>query len=80
MEQRTTRVNPSEETIKIGPLGIRFLLTGEDSNSNMNSTDPKLTPNPRPDPAESAGPTGWLNALNSFLERAFLKADVDTGC
>ena len=45
-----------------------------------NSTDPKQTPNPRPDPAESAGPTGWLNALNSFLERAFLKADVDTGC
>ena len=35
MEQRTTRVNPSEETIKIGPLGIRFLLTGEDSNRNM---------------------------------------------
>ena len=30
--------------------------------------------------AESAGPTGWLDALNSFLERAFLKADVDTGC
>ena len=35
MQQRTTRVNPSEETIKIGPLGIRFLLTGDDSNSNM---------------------------------------------
>ena len=32
---RTTKVNPSEETIKIGPLEIRFLLTGEDSNSNM---------------------------------------------
>jgi hypothetical protein len=32
MQQRTTRVNPSEETIKIGPLGIRFLLTGDDSN------------------------------------------------
>src|SRR5437762_11415083 len=31
MQQHTTRVNPSEETIKIGPLGIRFLLTGEDS-------------------------------------------------
>jgi quercetin dioxygenase-like cupin family protein len=30
-----TRVNPSEETIKIGPLGIRFLLTGDDSNGNM---------------------------------------------
>jgi hypothetical protein len=45
-----------------------------------NSTDPKQTPNPHPGPAESAGPTGWLDALNSFLERAFLKADVDTGC
>ncbi len=31
MQQRTTRVNPSEETIKVGPLGIRFLLTGDDS-------------------------------------------------
>jgi len=29
-----TRVNPSEETIRIGPLGIRFLLTGDDSNGN----------------------------------------------
>jgi len=47
---------------------------------DSNSTDPKQTPNPRPDPAESAGHTGWLDALNSFLERAFLKADVDTGC
>jgi hypothetical protein len=47
---------------------------------DSNSTDPKQTPNQRPDPAESAGPTGWLDTLNSFLERAFLKADVDTGC
>ena len=48
---------------------------------DCNSTDPKQTPNPRPDPpAESDGPTGFLYALNSFLERAFLKADVDTGC
>ena len=47
---------------------------------DSNSTDPKQTPNPRPDPTESAGPTGWLHALNSCLERAFLKADVDTGC
>jgi quercetin dioxygenase-like cupin family protein len=31
MQKRTIRVNPSEETIKIGPLGIRFLLTGDDS-------------------------------------------------
>jgi quercetin dioxygenase-like cupin family protein len=35
MAERTVKVNPSEETIKIGPLGIRFLLTGEDSNSSM---------------------------------------------
>src|SRR5512141_1509465 len=35
MPQRTIRVNPSEETIKIGPLEIRFLLTGEDSNGNL---------------------------------------------
>lgn len=45
-----------------------------------NSTDPKQTPNARPDPAESDGAAGWLDALNAFLERAFLKADVDTGC
>ncbi len=32
MQQPITRVNPSEETIEIGPLGIRFLLTGDDSN------------------------------------------------
>ena len=35
MQQRTTRVNPSEETIKIGPLGIRFLLTGDDSKGSV---------------------------------------------
>jgi quercetin dioxygenase-like cupin family protein len=35
MPQRTTRVNPSEETIKIGPIGIRFLLTGEDSKGSV---------------------------------------------
>ena len=35
MQQRTNRVNPSEETIRIGPLGIRFLLTGEDSNGSV---------------------------------------------
>ena len=47
---------------------------------DSNSTDLEQTPNPRPDPADSAGPTGWLAALNSFPERALLKADVDTGC
>ncbi len=31
MQRLLTRVNPSEETIQIGPIGIRFLLTGGDS-------------------------------------------------
>jgi quercetin dioxygenase-like cupin family protein len=34
MPQRMTRVNPSAETITIGPLGIRFLVTGDDSNGS----------------------------------------------
>lgn len=34
MAKRTT-VNPSEETIRIGPLGIRFLLTGQDTNGSV---------------------------------------------
>lgn len=33
--QQTTRVNPSVETINIGPLGIRFLLTGDDSGGSV---------------------------------------------
>ena len=28
-------VNPSEETIRIGPLGIRFLLTGDDTSGSV---------------------------------------------
>ena len=35
MQQRTTRVNASEETIRTGPLEIRFLLTGDDSNGSV---------------------------------------------
>lgn len=35
MQQPTTRVNPSEETIKIGRIGIRFLLTGDDSGGSV---------------------------------------------
>ena len=44
------------------------------------NTELKQTATPRPDPAESAGPSGWLHALNSFLERAFTEADRATGC
>lgn len=35
MLQDTVRVNPSEENIQVGPLGIRFLLTGDDSNGGL---------------------------------------------
>ena len=35
MQQPPTRVNASEESIKIGPLGIRFLLTGDDSGGSV---------------------------------------------
>ena len=35
MQQGATRVNASEETINIGPLGIRFLLTGDDSSGSV---------------------------------------------
>ena len=31
----TTTVNPSEETITIGPVGVRFLLAGEDTNGSV---------------------------------------------
>jgi quercetin dioxygenase-like cupin family protein len=34
MEQSSARVNPSEETIRIGPLEIRFLLTSDDSDGS----------------------------------------------
>jgi len=30
-----TTVNPSEETIRVGPVGIRFLLTGNDTNGSV---------------------------------------------
>jgi quercetin dioxygenase-like cupin family protein len=35
MQQCRMKVNPSEETIKIGPLEIRFLLTGNDSSGSV---------------------------------------------
>ena len=32
---KPSTVNPSEEVIRIGPLGIRFLLTGADTNGSV---------------------------------------------
>ena len=34
MQPNERRVNPSEEVIEIGPLGIRFLLTSDDSSGS----------------------------------------------
>jgi quercetin dioxygenase-like cupin family protein len=35
MQEKAVNVSPSEESIRIGPLGIRFLLTGGDSNGSV---------------------------------------------
>ncbi len=32
---RNLQVNPSDETIRLGPLGVRFLITGEDANASV---------------------------------------------
>ena len=37
-----TKVNPSDETIPIGPLSIHFLLTGEDSNGSVSVFEVKV--------------------------------------
>jgi quercetin dioxygenase-like cupin family protein len=29
------RVNPSDETLRLGPLGVRFLITGEDAGGSV---------------------------------------------
>lgn len=29
------RANPSDETIRLGPLGVRFLITGDDANGSV---------------------------------------------
>jgi len=31
----TPRVNPSDETIRLGPLGVRFLITGDDASGSI---------------------------------------------
>jgi quercetin dioxygenase-like cupin family protein len=34
-KQRGLDINPSEETIRVGPLAVRFLITGDDSNGSV---------------------------------------------
>ncbi len=37
MEQQitTVRINPSDETIRLGPLAVRFLITGDDATGSV---------------------------------------------
>ena len=35
MPTDTPRVNPSAETIRLGPLGVRFLVTGDDATGSV---------------------------------------------
>ena len=37
MQQHTIglHINPSDETIRLGPLAVRFLITGENSNGSV---------------------------------------------
>ena len=44
------------------------------------NTESAQASNPGSDSVRQATPRGWLEAVNSFLEWAFLQADVDTGC
>ncbi|MGE5813361.1 MAG: cupin domain-containing protein [Acidobacteriota bacterium] len=34
-EMTGVRINPSDETIRLGPLGVRFLVTGEDATGSV---------------------------------------------
>ena len=90
VSRRNGNLNPPEANLKgqmgsfeeSGESGRQDPEGGESMNysDESNANDSKASPSLRPDPADNDGPTGWLYALNSFLERAFLKADVDTGC
>jgi hypothetical protein len=44
------------------------------------STDPEQASNQASDLTGHPTAPGWLDVLNSFLERAYHQADVETGC
>ena len=37
MNQQKLGVNPAEESIRLGPIEVRFLLTGDDSSGNVSA-------------------------------------------
>jgi quercetin dioxygenase-like cupin family protein len=62
MQQTKARTNPSEETISIGPLGIRFLLTAGDSNGNASIFEVRV-----PAGEKLAAPAHKNNAYEEIL-------------
>src|SRR5438093_10371593 len=61
MEQGT-RVNPSEQSIQVGPLGIRFLLTSDDSNGTVSVFEVLVPADPT-----RAGPAHKNDAYEEIL-------------
>ena len=43
-------------------------------------TDSEEASHPASDPTRQERAPSWLEALNGFLERTYLQADVSTGC
>jgi len=62
MPQRVTRVNPAEKIIQIGPIGIRFLLTGDDSGGSASVFEVTV-----PAGQELAAPAHQNNAYEEVL-------------
>jgi hypothetical protein len=72
MQPSSIRVNPSEETIKIGPLGIRFLLTGGDSNGRVSAFEVRV-----PAGAKLAAPAHKNDAYEEVLYGIEARLDLD---
>ena len=70
--QSMTRINPSEETIKIGPLEIRFLLTAEDSSGKVLAFV-NLVPSYRPGEVAVDLMRRRSEAPNGVMDQVFVK-------
>ena len=76
-------VNPAEETIFVGPLGIRFLLTGENSSGSV-ATFEMTVPPTEGLPAPPHSHNSYEETLNSCLdsqssEHALNMNDLESG-
>jgi hypothetical protein len=51
-----TRLNPGDETIRLGPLAVRFLVTGENSNASVAAFELAVPASqPRSEPLQMCG-------------------------